>query len=126
MSFSCILAWFIALDPDPPDPPSSLTAVVTSTSQITITWAPNGPVRYQYRNLTSTGSGFTNKMEASGTSVDVTELSAGHNYEFQVFAVENGVESTTAATATQATSKCHVMAVHSLLCLSGYHIHVYK
>ena len=70
----------------------------------------------------TSNAGFTSRTDVTGTSVVVSSLTAGHQYEFNLYAVDSGRGlSSTAATVTQATSKCLRMNFSGmLLCKSVY------
>ena len=89
-----------------PPAPTGVSATANSSTQITVSWsAVSGASGYIVRYGTSSGSLTSATTAAAGTSRAITGLLQGQPYYFQVFTVQNGVESNASTpTATATTS----------------------
>ena len=98
-----------------PHAPTGLAAEAESTTAVRLTWDAAGSNTFRYQYKVSTGESLSTKVDVTGTSTTVAGLSAGQQYEFYVYRVENGVESA-AATVTQVTSGCSTLFVQVVEC----------
>lgn len=79
---------------NPPGIPTSIAATAASHSQINLAWsAPESggaPASYSYRYRAQGDSDWIMRTGITGTSAQVTNLSGGTTFEFQVQAVNDG------------------------------------
>ena len=93
---------------------------VTSTS-VKFAWSAGASstqdkYQYQYQDVTA-GSNFIDLIDVdSGTEVTVSGLSAGHLYQFQVFAVSGNTLSDVAYTTDRTSKTIIILCNYVLVC----------
>lgn len=96
----------IAANTAKPEPPASLTALASSSTQIDLSWpAVSGATSYKvYRKLASAGSFPGAPLGTPGTNAfSDTTAAAGFRYDYRVGATISAEDSITFATATEST-----------------------